>query len=99
MNYKKFINNKNILHDRSHLLYKSFFSWKINKKDAISVAYHEYDKEEIRLEQYNGYCLKFRSCGLNSKLVLSSRFDKNKVILNFFYYNPYLFDIGKDSSF
>lgn len=93
MNYKKFINKIELLENRNSFNSKFFFKKNIKKKDFVLLGYHEFDKEEIQLEQFDGICLKFRSSGLNTKLVLNSQLSRDKVKLNFFFYNPSLFDI------
>ena len=72
---------------------KRKFAKNVNKKDWVSVGYHEYDKEDIRLEQFDGFCLKLKSSGVNTKLSISSKFRKTDLYFNFFIYHPYLFDV------
>ena len=96
MNYKCFINKTELLKNYKKTSFKKSFHYNIRKKDSILLGYHEYDKEEIVPETYKGTCLKFRKNGANSKLVLISLLDNSEVILNFFYYNPSLFDITKE---
>ena len=97
MNFLKFINRQENLFVKMNLESKNSLTKKIRKNSIISLGYHEYDKEEIRLENYRGACLKFKSNNLNSKLVLRSKLDKEVITLNFFFYNPFLFDIHKES--
>lgn len=95
MNYQEFINKRQNLRNKNSLKLKNDYYKNIYKKDIISVGYHEYDKEEIKLELYKGICLQFKGKGLNKKIVLNTRLNKTKVVLNFFFFNPHLFDLMK----
>jgi hypothetical protein len=47
------------------------------------------------LEQFDGFCVKLKSSGVNTKLSISSKFRKIDLHFNFFIYHPYLFDVMK----
>jgi hypothetical protein len=76
MNYLKFINGKQDLRNKRLLQLKNDYRKNIKKKDNISVGYHEYDKEEIKLEFYRGNCVRVKGVGINTKIILYGRLDK-----------------------
>ncbi len=95
MSYYKFINKKERLKNKSLLWYKTNQYKNIKKNDFISVGYHEYDKEEINLELYKGACTDIKGIGVNKKIKMFSSLQGTEVRLNFFMYNPYVFDFKK----
>lgn len=97
MSYKAFINKPNLFQYKDSLSFKLKNSFNIKKNDLLVVGYHEHDKEEIKLEQYMGYCVKMRKNGANTKLVMDCKLQKTKLRLNFFFFNPFLFDFKKFS--
>lgn len=95
MNYKTLLNSTKLIYNNNFVPSKKIIAKTIKKKDFVSIGFHDYEKEEIRLEQFDGQCIKFRSAGLNSKLTLYSKFRKSTIKLNFFLYSPHIFDIIK----
>lgn len=95
MNYYKFINNKYRLKNKISLLTKTTQYKNIRKNDFISVGYHEYDKEEINLELYKGSCIDIKGTGINKKIKMFTNLEGTQVRLNFFMFNPYVFDFKK----
>lgn len=67
---------------------------KMLKGDLISLVYSDIDKEHIKLLNFVGFCKKFRSKGINTKL--SARILVRRVYaeLEFFLYSKFLADAG-----
>lgn len=95
MNYKKFINKIELVRNKNSLSLKRLHAQKIKKNSRLIIGYYEHDKEEIRLEQYHGICSQFKAKGINTKLIMNARLQKVNVKLNFFFYNPHVFDLKK----
>lgn len=66
----------------------------ISKGDLISLIYSDIDKEQIKILNFVGFCKKFRSKGLNTKI--SSRIFVRRVYAEqeFFLYSKVLVDAG-----
>ncbi len=73
---------------------KKSFHKKIKKGDLVSIIYFELDKEQIRLQQFIGFCLSFTSKSLNTKIRVSNSIGKIGVIQKFFLYSPSLIDMA-----
>lgn len=95
MSWQKFLNSIELTNKKNFLKTKHKFKASLKKKDWISLGYHESEKEYIRLEQFDGQCIQLKSKGINTKLILTSKFRRNNLQLNFFLYHPHLFDIIK----
>lgn len=93
MNLQKFIIKPELVTNITFNKSKIKFLNNVKKKDWVSIGYHEYDKEDIRLEQFDGFCARLKSSGVNTKLKISSKFRKTDLYFNFFIYHPYLFDL------
>lgn len=93
MSLQKFIIKPELTYNLGFNKSKEKFVKNVKKKDWVSVGYHEYDKEDIRLEQFDGFCFRLKSSGVNTKLSISSKFRKTDLFFNFFIYHPYLFDV------
>lgn len=91
--YKKFINSFNSLYKKDSLRWKQQFSKSVKKGDLIHLGYHEHQKEDTKLETYQGYCIYFRSKGINSKLKLFINLKNSKIQVIFFLFNIHLYDI------
>lgn len=97
MNYFNFVKKQYTSRNKKLQSLKKTYRMNIKKNNIISVGYHEYDKEEIKLEFYKGACQRIKGSGVNTKIILLSRLDRTNVKLNFFLYNPFLFDLMKHS--
>lgn len=67
---------------------------KMLRGDLISLIYSDIDKEQIKLLNFIGFCKKYRSKGINTKL--SARILVRRVYaeLEFFLYSKFLADAG-----
>jgi ribosomal protein L19 len=67
---------------------------KMLKGDLISLVYPDIDKENIKILNFVGFCKKFKSKGINTKL--SARILVRRVYaeLEFFLYSKFLADAG-----
>lgn len=67
---------------------------KMVRGDLISMVYSDIDKENIKLLNFIGFCKKYRSKGINTKL--SARIFVRRVYaeLEFFLYSKFLADAG-----
>lgn len=67
---------------------------KMVRGDLISLVYSDIDKENVKLLNFVGFCKKYRSKGLNTKL--SARIFVRRVYaeLEFFLYSKFLADAG-----
>lgn len=96
MSYKIFSSKKELVnHYKNAYNYsnKISFQKRVNKFNTISLGYHEFDKEYIKLEKFTGKCLKFKSKDINTKFSLLVQLDNEKVLINTFLYQPFVFDI------
>ena len=96
MSFKTFCSKKELVNHYKNLYdysQKISFQKKINKFNTISLGYYEFDKEHIKLEKFIGTCLKFKSKEINTKFTLLVQLDNEKVIINTFLYQPFVFDI------
>lgn len=73
---------------------KHQFHSEISKGDIISIIYYDLEKEQIRLQQFTGVCIKFKSRGLNTKIVVSNLVSKLEVTLQFFLYSKMVLDVA-----
>jgi ribosomal protein L19 len=85
----KKVENIYIRQSKKILTYK-----KMLKGDLISLVYSDIDKEHVKLLNFVGFCRKFRSKGINTKL--SARILVRRVYaeLEFFLYSRFLADAG-----
>ena len=73
---------------------KKEFHKKVSKGDFISVIYFDIEKEQIRLQQFTGFCTKFKSKGLNTKIYLRNVLGQVAVEQQFFFYSPSVLDVA-----
>jgi ribosomal protein L19 len=73
---------------------KTAFHRKVKKGDFVSIIYYDIEKEQIKLQQFTGFCNRFRSKGLNSKITVSSLVNKVTIQQNFFLYSKMVLDIS-----
>ena len=67
---------------------------KMLRGDLISLIYADIDKEHVKLLNFIGFCRKYRSKGINTKI--SARILVRRVYaeLEFFFYSKFLADAG-----
>lgn len=73
---------------------KKAFHQKIAKGDFVSVIYYDIEKEQIRLQQFTGVCIKFQSRGLNTKLFVRNVVGQITVEQQFFFYSQSVLDVA-----
>ncbi len=73
---------------------KKEFHKKISRGDFISVIYYDIEKEQIRLQQFTGFCTKFKSKGLNTKIYVRNVLGSISVEQQFFFYSPSVLDVA-----
>lgn len=78
----------------------------INKKfnliepgSVVSIIYCDWNKEQIRIFEFSGLCVKFKLSGYNTTLVLRTSIKKNPVEQLFFIYSPQILDIKISKNF
>jgi len=73
---------------------KKIFHEKISVGDLVSVIYYDLEKEQIRLQQFTGYCVKFKPKGFNTKLYLRNSFNQISIEQQFFLYSRSVLDVN-----
>lgn len=79
---------------KTSLKSKTKFHSKVSKGDFVSVVYYDIEKEQVRLQQFNGICTKIRSNGFNSKIHLQNVLNKIVVTQQFFLYSKSVVDVA-----
>ena len=46
----------------------------IPKGKLVSIIYYDFEKEQIRLQQFTGFCTQFKPKGINTKLSVRNSF-------------------------
>jgi ribosomal protein L19 len=73
---------------------KSQFHSRVSRGDIVSIIYYDLDKEQVRLQQFTGICIQFKSRGLNTKIMVSNIVSKVAVTQQFFLYSKTVLDIA-----
>jgi ribosomal protein L19 len=73
---------------------KKHFHKKVTKGDFISIIYFDLEKEQIRLQQFTGFCRNFKSKGLNTKVEVRNSIGHILVAQQFFLYNQSVLDVA-----
>ena len=81
---------KNTLNFNGKVLFKN----QALKGDFVGVIYYDLDKEQIKLKQFIGFCLKFRSKGINSKVRVRTYIKRIYIEQEFFLYGKTCIDAG-----
>ncbi len=74
--------------------FKNKFHHKVSKGDFISVIYFDLDKEQVRLQQFIGYCIKLQSKGINTKMCVRNKIGRVVIEQQFFLYSRSVVDIA-----
>ena len=79
-----------------HIIKKSKldFHKKLSKGDFISVIYYDLEKEQARVQQFTGVCIKLVSRGLNTKITVRTTVVPTIVEQQFFLYSPSVLDFA-----
>lgn len=73
---------------------KKQFHKKLTKGDFISLIYFDLEKEQINLQQFTGFCTKFKSKGLNTKFEMQNYVGQVLVVQQFFLYSQSVLDVA-----
>lgn len=73
---------------------KNKFHSKVSKGDFVSIVYYDIEKEQVRLQQFNGLCTKVRSNGFSSKIHLQNILNRVVVSQQFFIYSKSVVDVA-----
>jgi len=79
----------NILKSRG----KNEFKNNVLKGDLVSMIYYDLDKEQIKLRQFTGVCIKMRRKNLNTKIGISTALRRINVEQEFFLYSNTCVDV------
>jgi ribosomal protein L19 len=73
---------------------KSLFAKNVSKGDIVSIIYYDFEKEQVRVQQFTGICRAFKSAGINSKLSVYNVIGKIAVQQQFFLYSKVVADVA-----
>ncbi len=73
---------------------KKKFHRKVTKHAYISLIYLDLEKEQINLQQFTGFCTKFKSKGLNTKVEIQNYVGQILVVQQFFLYSQFVLDVA-----
>lgn len=73
---------------------RSYVAKEVLKGDFIAIIFYDLDKEHIKLKRLLGFCLKFRSKGINTKIGIRSYLRRIYVEQEFFLYGKTCVDAG-----
>jgi ribosomal protein L19 len=73
---------------------KNLFAKNVSKGDIVSIIYYDFEKEQVRVQQFTGVCRSFKSAGLNSKLSVYNVVGKIAVQQQFFLYSKVIADVS-----
>ena len=74
---------------------KKVFQSKVSKGDFVSIIYYDFEKEQIRLQQFTGVCVKLKSKGLNTKIYVRNFIGQVMIEQQFFLYSPSVLDVAR----
>ena len=73
--------------------FKKDFHKRVTKGDYVSVIYYDLELEQVKLQQFTGVCIKFKSAGLNTKLYVRNVLSNILVEQQFFIYSDAVLDL------
>ena len=73
---------------------KNEFRKDVLKGDLVSMIYYDLDKEQIKLRQFTGVCMKIRRKDLNTKIGISTALRRISVAQEFFLYSNTCIDVA-----
>lgn len=73
---------------------KENFKQKVSKGDFVSVVYYDIEKEQIRLQQFTGLCVKLKSKGLNTKVYVRNVLGSITIEQQFFLFSKSVLDVA-----
>lgn len=73
---------------------KTLFAKNIAKGDIVSIIYYDFEKEQVRVQQFTGVCRAFKSAGFNSKISVYNVIGKTTVQQQFFLYSKVVADVS-----
>ena len=73
---------------------KALFAKNVAKGDIVSIIYYDFEKEQVRVQQFTGVCRAFKSAGLNSKLSVYNVIGKIAVQQQFFLHSKIVADVA-----
>ena len=62
------------------------------KGDRISLIYFDLERESVRVQAFNGLCIKTRFCGVNSRIKLAADIGSYSILKSFFLNSPVIVD-------
>ena len=73
---------------------KTTFYKTVKSGDIISVIYYDVEKEQVRVFQYSGVCLRASKKLYRTKINVKNYFGQTGVIKQFFLYSPFIVDVA-----
>jgi ribosomal protein L19 len=73
---------------------KTTFYKNVKSGDIISVIYYDVEKEQVRVFQYSGVCLRASKKLYRTKINVKNYFGQTGVIKQFFLYSPFIVDVA-----
>lgn len=89
-NIIKTIQNVNL----THFEHKRTFHKQVKSGDIISIVYYDVEKEQVRVFQYSGVCLRASKKLYRTKVNVKNYFGQTGVIKQFFIYSPFIVDVA-----
>lgn len=73
---------------------KTEFKNQALKGDLVNIIYYDLDKEQLKLRQFGGVCIKIRRKNLNTKIAISTDIRRIAVAQEFFLYSNTCIDVA-----